>query len=93
MLSKLQLENICMHNCRDSRTCRYLFEDDRVYGKYYCYKQRPIDKVKIDSKLNQYIKECKKKGIDPFDSNIPLGDNCSGYPVLKHIEQGYDKDN
>ena len=92
MLSKLQLENICMCNAKDSRTCKYLADDDVVFGRYYCFKQRPVEKANIDTILNKYIKDCESKGTDPFDSNIPLGDNCAGYPVLKYIEQGYDKD-
>ena len=92
MLSKCQLENVCLCNTRDSKTCRYLYDDDRIHGRYYCHKLRPLDKANIDKKLNQFIEQCKKKGVDPEVSNIPLGDNCSGYPLLKHIEQGYDKD-
>ena len=41
---------------------------------------------------DDFIRETRKKGKDPRKENIPLGDNCEGYPILKYIEQGYDKD-
>ena len=34
---------------------------------------------------------CKKIKLDPYkQNNIPFGDNCSGYPYLLNILQGYD---
>jgi hypothetical protein len=26
-------------------------------------------------------------------SDMPIGDNCKGYPLLRHVEVGYDKKN
>ena len=34
--------------------------------------------------------ECQKRNKNPLDEKFPLGDNCGGYPILRHIEQGYD---
>jgi hypothetical protein len=47
---------------------------------------------KIDQSVQKYYEECKKMGVDPHSQGSPLGDNCAGYPLLRHIEQGYDKD-
>jgi len=90
MLSKKQLQNICMQNSRTSKRCRYLAQDDTDSTKYYCVKQSS-KKDEIDVDLEEFIEESKKKGHDPYKQGIPLGDNCPGYPILKYIEQGYDK--
>ena len=75
-----------------SHTCRYLNQDDLDPSKWSCLKHRPIEKGKIDVSVDQFFKDCKKKSIDPYKQNVPISDNCSGYPLLKNIEQGYDKD-
>lgn len=91
-LSQKQLQDVCMlHGQSDA--CRYLGEDDNDASKHYCLKKRQSDKSRIDKRVNQYIADCKSKGVDPYAQNIPLGDNCKGYPVLKVINQGYDCDN
>jgi len=46
----------------------------------------------IDSEITNYLVECQKRNRDPLKENLPLGDNCSGYPMLRHLEQGYDCD-
>ncbi|RDJ35272.1 MAG: hypothetical protein DWQ19_10685 [Crenarchaeota archaeon] len=92
MLSKKQVENVCMNGC-GSDECRYLDSDDYDYGKFYCVKHRINQKQKIDQIVAEFIADCASKGIDPADQGDPIGDNCSGYPYLKHVEQGYDKKN
>lgn len=92
VLSDKQLKDVCMLWGGDYRTCRYLRDDDQDYGKYYCYKLRATEKKKIDLKVREFLRDCKKKKIDPATQNVPLGDNCSGYPILKVIQQGYDCD-
>ena len=87
MLSKKQLEVVCMLGCGDSRECRYL-RDETDPGVYNCYKLRPNEKKKIDLKVEEYIRDCKKKGTDPHEAGVPLGDNCSGHLILKHITTG-----
>jgi hypothetical protein len=47
-------------------------------------------KAEIDDETNDFLKDVKKKGIDPRKQGTPLGDNCSGYPILRYIKQGYD---
>lgn len=84
-LTSKQLKDICLLNHPDrSRTCRYLHQDELDEGKWYCQKLRSEAKAKIDTNL------------DPLKNrasvNVPMGDNCPGYPLLKHIEQGYDVD-
>ncbi len=91
MLSKKHLNNVCMLG-RQHKECRYLESDDFDYNKYYCQKHRPNEKKKIDIKLNAFVAECKRKGLDLAKQSKPLGDNCSGYALLKHKLQGIDVD-
>jgi len=72
------------------KRCRYLAQDDTDSNKWYCLK-KSTKKSEIDDETVEFLKELKKKQLDPYKQGIPLGDNCDGYPVLKHIEQGYDK--
>lgn len=90
MLSKLQLQNVCMVY-GGSDKCMFLMEDDLQYGVFHCMKHRPVQKAKIEKQVKQFLVDCKKKGVDPMQQGVALGDNCSGYPVLKHKEQGYDQ--
>jgi hypothetical protein len=90
-LSQKHLEDVCMLYSGDSRTCRYLIDDDQGHGKWYCLKMRPEECKKINLRLREFLRDCKKKGIDPISQNIPLGDNCQGYLLLRDLEQGYDK--
>lgn len=92
-LSQKQLQDVCMLHSGDHRQCRYLAQDDNDPRKWYCLKQKKTDKATIDNRIKQFVDDCKKKSIDPKSQGIPLGDGCDGYTVLKHIEQGYDKDN
>jgi hypothetical protein len=46
----------------------------------------------IDEEIEDYLDEMRKLNRDPYKDNLPLGDNCGGYIVLRNIEQGYDKD-
>jgi len=92
MLSLKQQENVCLLYTGGIDQCRYLKQDDTEYDKWYCIKKKKAEKDKIDKKINEVLADFKKRGIDPANSSMPLGDNCDGYPVLKHIEQGYDVD-
>lgn len=91
-LSQNHLQDVCMLHCGDSRQCRYLAEDDDNPNKWYCLKKRKTDKDMIDQRVNQFVKDCQRKNVDPHSQNIPMGDNCGGYPILKVIDQGYDCD-
>jgi hypothetical protein len=97
MLSIKQIQDVCgagsgtMGNS-PSKVCRYLHDETGVGGtKFLCLKLRKTDKANIDRRANDFIHECKRKNIDPTQEGVPLGDNCQGYPVLRTIEQGYDK--
>lgn len=90
MLSKKQLKDICLLNSGDYQKCRYLDQDENDYTKYYCLKQTSKAK-QIDIDLNDFVSNAQKKGKDPYKENIAMGNNCQGYPFLRHIEQGYDK--
>ncbi len=89
-LSLKQLTDVCMAYSSDYRKCRYLAQDDSDLSKWYCLK-KSSKRVFIDDETSDFLKELKKKGLDAKRQGIPLGDNCNGYPILKHIEQGYDK--
>jgi hypothetical protein len=97
-LSSKHVQDVCLFYNANYKTCRYL-RDEKIPGigmlgmgqVFHCVKKRPKDKSKIDSRVNDFIKECRKKGQDPNMHNVPLGNNCEGYPIFKHIEQGYDK--
>jgi hypothetical protein len=89
-LTRNQLQNVCLLYAGTSKQCRYLRQDDKSWDKWHCLKHKKIEKAKIDVKIEDWLKECKKKGQDPHSQGVPLGDNCTGYPILKHIDQGYD---
>jgi hypothetical protein len=91
MLSNKQLENVCLIHEAAYKKCRYLSLDDADHTKYYCLKKN-IRKQEIDLEINNTINESISLGKDPKTLNIPLGDNCQGYPVMRYIEQGYDKE-
>lgn len=88
MLSQKQLQNICLLGRRDNKSCRYLYQDDVDYRKWYCSKLLRGKKERVDGAVDDFIAECKKQGIDPSSRAVPLGDNCPGFPILKHIIQG-----
>ena len=48
---------------------------------------------KIDDEIDAYAESMNLKGKNIYADNLPLGDNCGGYPMLRHIEQGYDQKN
>lgn len=74
------LQDICLLGHRDkSKTCRYLKNDELEENKWYCQKLQPLVKSKIDKNL-----------VDAKSNHIPSGDNCEGFPLFKHIPQGYD---
>lgn len=88
-LSQKQLKDVCLAHDNTSDKCRYLAQDDTDWNKYYCLKLSG-KKSEIDVETDDFIKDMRRKGKDPYKENAPLGDNCNGYPVLKHISQGYD---
>lgn len=91
MLSQKQLQDICLMFIGDHRQCRYLREDPQSW-QWYCMKHKQTTRDQIDENVDHFIEDCKRQGIDPYRQQVPLGDNCQGYPIFKNIEQGYDKD-
>lgn len=88
MLSLPQLNDVCMLH-GGSNQCRYLEMDNKAYGKWHCKKQSP-DARHLDDLVDEHIRTCRIDGVDPNTTNIPIADNCNGYPFLKDILQGYD---
>ena len=92
MLSKKQLQDVCLNNDTTYKKCRFIGQDENQYGIFYCMKQSS-SAIEINQEVDDFVKECRKRGKDPKAENMPLGNNCQGYPILRHIEQGYDKKN
>lgn len=69
-------------------TCRYLRNDEIEDSKWYCQKLQPEVKAKIDANVNAALESPHHAGV----IKMPCGDNCDGYPLLKHISQGFDVD-
>lgn len=91
MLSLKQLNDVCLQNQNSSDRCRYLHQDERDISKWLCLKLSS-KRQQIDEEIEDYLDEMRKLNRDPYKDNLPLGDNCGGYIVLRNIEQGYDKD-
>ena len=91
-ITKKHLKDVCCIGDGNIQ-CRYLDEDLNDNGQvvYLCKKLSP-DKNIIDLELLDFFNTMKKSGQDPYNQNVPLGDNCSGYIVLKTKPQGYDVD-
>ncbi len=83
-ISARPLIDICLLGCQDrSKTCRYLKNDELEEGKWYCQKLQPQAKARIDVTIESFVRRSHM-------TVVSTGDNCEGYPVLKHIQQGYD---
>lgn len=81
------LGEVCLlHHPDPTKTCRYLLNDELDSGKWYCQKLRPDVKSQIDQHTASVSRKAK------FRSGMPSGDNCEGYPLLKHVPQGFDVD-
>ena len=86
-LTNLHLEQVCLMQHIDAlKTCRYLVCDELEEGKWHCQKMRVETKAKIDRELSMLDNESIVK------LGIPAGDNCGGFPLMKHIMQGFDLD-
>lgn len=91
-LSNRQLQDICLLNSEDkSKTCRYLSNDELDENKWYCQKLRGKIKERIDDDVFVFLHRHKSASSSSVPA-FPCGDNCQGYPMLKHIQQGYDVD-
>jgi hypothetical protein len=89
-LSKTHLKDVCLLGMKYHQ-CRYLDEAENDDGEVvYVCRRKTADGKAIDDELNDYVKDLKKQKKDPRDSEVPLGDNCSGYPALPNVKQGYD---
>ena len=88
-LSKGQVSDVCLLG-QGTQQCRYLAEDDVDRNMFYCLKKSKDKKDKIDVEVSSLVKDLKRRGKDIDAQNIPVGNNCGGYIILKHVEQGYD---
>lgn len=84
-LTNRHLGEVCLlHNPDPTKTCRYLLNDELDPDKWYCQKLRPDAKIYADILISSNSRKSKVR------LGMPSGDNCEGYPVLKHIDQGFD---
>ena len=81
-LTKLHVLNVCKGSTEEEN-CRYLDEDEFDPNVFNCLKKTSRKNV-IDEMIE------KRKAINK-NCEMPLGDNCPGYPVLRFVEVGYDK--
>jgi len=88
-LSSKHIHSICLYG-NGGRQCRYLDDDELDSTNFHCLKLS--NKDKIDKNIKTWIKTEKDKGKDPLAQGHPLGDNCDGYPILRHLIQGFDQD-
>jgi len=79
-LSLKQLEYICLYKNTDGKKCRYLAID----SDWICLK-KTAKKKQIDKEVNNYQIIMKNYVIEEMP---PIGDNCEGFPVMKHLVQG-----
>ncbi len=86
VLSIKHVTEICQLD--KSGECMYLEQDYLDLSKWHCLKKNKVKKADREKEVNKYIKQAKDDGHEP---EIPLGDNCEGYLILHHIEQGFDK--
>ena len=89
MLSQKQLQDICLMFIGDHRQCRYLQEDPMAW-RWYCVKHKQSAKKRLDDNISKFVAECNEAGIDSRSQGLAMGDNCQGYPIFKHLIQGYD---
>ena len=86
-LTNKHLGEVCLlFHPNVTKTCRYLLNDELDSSKWYCQKLRKEAKEQIDDNIASLDKRSRLK------LSIPAGDNCEGYPLLKHIPQGFDAD-
>lgn len=79
------LGEVCLlHHPDPTKTCRYLSNDELDSSKWYCQKLRPDAKRQIDEVVDASSRKSRVR------SGTPSGDNCEGYPLLKHMPQGFD---
>lgn len=84
-LTNRHLGEVCLlHHPDATRTCRYLVNDELDEDKWYCCKLRPVDKMRIDDSVSGVSRRSRVR------MGVPSGDNCEGYPLLKHVPQGFD---
>lgn len=87
-LTSLQVLNVCKYHEASAESCRYVLIDDHDQGKFYCAKLSLTKKKNIDERVAQYYSDCYTKNVDPLDGGAPLGNNCPGFPIMKHLNQG-----
>lgn len=87
-LTNRHIVEVCLlHHSDVTKTCRYLAVDELDNSKCYCQKLRAAAKAKIDEAVAGISKRSRAR------LGVPSGDNCDGYPLLKHVQQGFDVPN
>ncbi len=89
-LSDNHVNDVCMFGCGNNQ-CRFLDTSDMYNSNTFQCLKKSSAKAEINKSYQQFIKECKNRGVDPHSVNgAVLGDNCKGYLQLSTLVQGYD---
>lgn len=83
-LSLKQLEYVCLYKNTDGKKCRYLAVDSEKSMDCTCLK-KTAKKKQIDKEVKNYELIMKNYITEEMP---PVGDNCEGFPVMKHLTQG-----
>lgn len=82
-----QLEYVCLIDDKNGNKCRYLAYDQDGYSDDWICLKKTSKKIKIDKEIESFMEQNKNYLITMQDLP-PLGDNCKGFPVMKHLKQG-----
>ena len=96
MLSEKQVEDVCLPfvcnangGIMSSAQCRYCVFD--YSGTTQCHKLSKSARDNIDKKIEKLKQEAVTQGVSLDDIGEPTGDNCPGFPIMRYVEQGYNK--
>lgn len=86
-LTKKQVNDVC-NVYGGAMQCRYLAVNGQ--GGNHCIKKNKKLKAAIDKKTENYIKEEKKHGNNPWSGYTPIydGGTCKGFIMLSKLPQG-----
>jgi hypothetical protein len=87
VLTRKQLEVVCLINDSSGRRCRYIAFDSNDRSKAICAK-KSSKRADIDDEIDLVCRKMLADGKDPYKSGEPMGDNCPGFLVLLGKEQG-----
>lgn len=88
MLSEKHVQDVCLFDGISPDCCRYC-DYDAEADCFHCVKLTPA-KGRIDKRLAEIMEEADQNGVNIYDTGEAVGDNCPGFPFLRHVKQGFD---